>query len=294
MTDGDTGLRVVEFPSLLQSESKILGVYTTQELLAMFLGSSAVWLCLKPLGIASIGAAAAVFAVMAILKAVVPEEVGYAFPLYEARFAVKKRIQYAYEEGTTKYITSLKFVDNWVLKLRSGYAAVIEVQPVNFFYATPAEQRAIVSAYASALETLDFPIQIISLSCEFDVSCYLNRFVLRLKDDDVVSNPLLSDLARGYLRYLDEVAKRAYRRRYFVVVFVPAEKDEQVALGELRRRLETAAAALGRGGLHTRILERDDVLQLYELIVTRRTLPKNYSSAKLLFKIEKGAGEVVA
>ena len=286
---GETGLRVVEFPSVIQAESKILGVYTMQEILVAFLAASAVWICLKPFGTIAVAAAIATFAVIVILKAMVPDEVGYAFPLYEARFALKKKVEYAYEKGTTQNIPALKFVENWVLKLASGYAAVVEVNPVNFFYSSPADQRAFVDGYASFLNSLDFPVQIISISHEFDIAGYLNKFVLRLKDDDVVGgNGVMEDLARGYLRLLDDVAKRTYRRRYFVAVSVP---KGNTALGELRRRIETVAAALGRIGLQTRVLDRDDILQLYELINTRKVLPKNYSSSVLLVsQLGSGAG----
>ncbi len=277
-----TGLRVVDFPSVLQAESKIFGVYTMQEILVAFLAAAATWICLKPFGTVSVAAAIATFAVIVILKAMVPDEVGYAFPLYEARFALKKKVEYAYEKGTTQNIPALKFVDNWVLKLAGGCAAVAEVSPVNLFYSSPADQGAFIDGYASFLKSLDFPVQIISISHEFDIAGYLNRFVLRLKDDDVVGNDVLDDMARGYLRLLDEVSKRTHRRRYFIAVSVPKGKDENTALGELRRRVETVAAALGRVGLQTKILSRDDVLQLYELINTKKVLPKNYASSAFL------------
>ena len=282
MTMSETGLRVVEFPSVIQVESRLFGLFSPVELLSTFLLSSAMWILLREFGTISIAAAAVTFATSIFVKALMPEEVGYLFPLYEARFALRKRTVYAHELDTTKGIPSLNFVDRWVIKMKHGYAAVIEVTPVNFFYSTPADQRAFVDAFRATLDSLDFPIQILSITSEFDIGRYLNRFMLRLKDEDIATNPILSDLAQAYVRWIDEEIRSVSMRRYFVVVTVPHKKSEDVSVGELKRRVEVVASGLRRGGMVTRILERDDVLALYELIANRTAQPKNYNSAKVI------------
>lgn len=276
-----TGLRVVEFPSVVQAESRLFGLFTAVEILTLFLISSAVWILLRGFGIVAVAVAAGVFAFSVFMKAMMPEEVGYMFPLYEARFAARKKSVYAHELDTTKYLPSTDFVDGWVLKMKDSYGAVIEVHPVNFFYSTPADQRAFLDSFRSALDSLDFPIQILSIAAEFDAGRYLNRFMLRLKDEDVATNPVLSELAHAYLAGLDSDVRTAIMRRYFVAVTVSG-KSEEVAIGELKRRVETVSSGLRRGGIATRLLERDHVLALYELIANRTNTPGNYCSAKVV------------
>ncbi len=285
----ETGLRVIDFPSVLQVESKLFGLFSPVELLAIFLISSVAWILLKGLGTISIVASVVVFAFAVFMKALMPDEVGYLFPLYEARFAVKKRTIYAHELDTTKGIPSLKFISNWIVKT-SGYVAVIEVLPVNFFYSTPADQRAFLDAYRAMLDSLDFPIQILSVTSEFDMGGYLNRFMLRLKDEDIASNPTLSELAQAYINWLDDQVRSVFMRRYFVIVSVQDKKSEDVSISELKRRVEVVASGLRRGGMITRVLERDDILSLYELIENRTILPKNYNSVKFAIY---GGGEGV-
>ncbi|ADC64627.1 hypothetical protein Ferp_0452 [Ferroglobus placidus DSM 10642] len=276
-----TGLRVVEFPSVVQAESKLFGLFTPVEILTLFLISSSVWILLRGFGVVSVAVAAGVFAFLVFMKAMMPEEVGYMFPLYEARFAARKKAVYAHELDTTKYLPSTDFVDGWVMRMKDGYGAIIEVQPVNFFYSTPADQRAFLDSFKSTLDSLDFPIQILSIAAEFNAGRYLNRLMLRLKDEDIAANPILSELAHAYLAGLDEDVRTAIMRRYFVVVTVP-KKTEEVAIGELKRRVETVASGLRRGGIPAKLLEREDILALYELIANRTTMPKNYNSAKVV------------
>jgi len=281
MNSGDqSGLRVIDFPSVIRAESKLFGVFDTIELLVIFLLSASAWVVLKSLGTVSIIASATVFVTLTFLKAASPEEVGFMFPLYELRFALRKTTVYSHELDTTKHLPSLETVEGWAVKLRDGYAAIIEVQPVNFFYSTPSDQRAYIDSYRNMLNSLDFPIQILSVSSEFDVNRYMNRFITRLKDPDIAENPVMRSVAEGYLSWLDRQVRVAIQRRYFVVVTVPKRKGgEEVSLGELRRRAEVVVTGLERGGISAKILQRDDILQLYELISCRKNLPRNFNSS---------------
>ena len=125
-----------------------------------------------------------------------------------------------HEIDTTKYIPSLRFVDNWICKLSDGLASVIEVKPVNFFYALPAEQRAYLDSYKDMLNSLDFPIQILSIAGEFDITRYMNHLVLRYRDEDIAANPMLRNVLDDYIRWLNRVVGETIQRRYFVVVTV--------------------------------------------------------------------------
>ena len=272
---------MVEFPAVIQAESRIFGIYTPVELLTMFLVSSAAWIVLKGFGLISIGLAAGIFAALLLLRAVVPEEVGYAFPLYELKFAWRKKTVYSHELDTTKHIPNLDFVDGWVMRMRDSYGAVVEARPVNFFYSTPAERRAILDSYRAMLNSLDFPIQILSISYRFNLGRYLNRLLMRLRDEDIATNPFLRSMVEEYIRWLDAEVSTAIMRRYYIIVTVP-KKEEQISIGELKRRAETVISGLRRGGIAARLLEREDILEIYELLANRAVQPKNYSSAKVI------------
>lgn len=272
----DDGLKVVDFPSVLEGELKIFG-FTSLELLVIGLISGFVWLLLADYGELAIAASLLTFAFLVLLKAMMPEETGYTFPAYAAYFLFKGKTVYAHEIDTTKYIPSLNFVDDWICKLSDGLASVIEVKPVNFFYALPVEQRAYLDSYKEMLNSLDFPIQILSIACEFDITRYMNHLVLRYRDEDIAANPVLRNVLDDYIRWLNHVVGETIQRRYFIVV---TAQD----VSELRRRVETVIAGLRRGGIHAEILNRDGILTLYDLINYRRIMPANYDSTKLLLR----------
>ena len=90
----DEGLRVVDFPSVLEGELKIFG-FTSLELLVIGLISGFVWLLLADYGEFAIAASLLTFALLILLKAMMPEETGYAFPAYAAYFLFKRKTVYA-------------------------------------------------------------------------------------------------------------------------------------------------------------------------------------------------------
>ncbi|RLI79366.1 hypothetical protein DRP05_04200 [Archaeoglobales archaeon] len=276
------GLKVVEFPTVIEGELKFLGKFTTMELLTSFLISIAAFQALSNFSTSTAFAASLItFASIILLKLTMPEEVGYYFPLYASYFALKRKTVYAHELDTTKYIPAMSFVDGWIVKLTNGFAAVIEVEPVNFFYSLPADQRSFIDAYKSMLNSIDFPIQILSVSSEFDISRYMNKLLMRFRDGDIAENPVLREALDDYIRWLDSEIRDVFQRRYFVIVSAK-KKSEEAAVAELKRRVETVVAGLRRGGIQAKILEREDILAIYEILSSRMVLPGNYSSSKFI------------
>lgn len=278
----ENGLRVVGFPTVLEGELRLLGTFTPTELLVTGMVSCLIWLLLKDFGSTAIAVALVVFASLIVLKVMMPDEVGYYFPLYAAHFMLKRRSVYAHELDTTKYIPAMSFIDSWIMQLTNGVAVVVEVSPVNFFYSLPAEQRAYIDTYKNVLNSLDFPIQIMSIASEFDITRYMNRLVLRYRDEDVVMNPVLRDVLDDYINWLDTEISDVIQRRYFIIVSVPSGRSREAMTAELKRRAETLVMGLRRGNIQARILDRSEILALYELISCRENMPKNYNSAKVL------------
>jgi len=171
-------------------------------------------------------------------------------------------------------------------KTSYGYVAVVEVQPVDFFYTSIEERKNAYRAFATFLNNIEFPIQILCLSTEFDTSRYLNRIMLRLKDEDIAYNDPLREVTKGFLNWLSDMTSTVKHRRYYVVVSVSnAEfknvKEEQ-KLNELKKRVVTVEMALRNGGMNARVLSKNEVLKLYEMIFTRRAnIAGNYNSTTL-------------
>ncbi len=274
------GLRIVNFPSIFKYENKILGTYNTIELLLVLIVSLSVGLVLKDFGIYAVATSTAIFVVYTFFKVLSPEEVGFAFIAYEARFATGKSKVFANELDQTGSLISLESVDGWIVKMNGKLTSVIEVYPVNFFYSTPSEQRSYIDGFRNMLNSIDFKIQIIGIAAEFDANKYMNRFLLRMKDEDVALNPVMRDVAKDYIMWLDSEIGSSLKRRYFVTICVTDKGD--VSIGELKRRVETVISSLQRAGIEARVLDRSEILATYEFLFSRKNYPKNFNSRKLL------------
>ncbi len=274
------GLKIVNFPSIFKYENKILGAYSTIELLVVLIVSLTIGLILRSFGIYAVAASATIFAVYTFFKVASPEEVGFAFLAYEAKFATGKTKIFAHELDQTGPLISMDFVDGWIVKMNGKLGSIVEVYPVNFFYATPGEQRSYIDGFRDMLNSIDFKIQIISVAAEFDANKYMNRFLLRMKDEDVALNPVMREVAKDYITWLDSEIVSSLKRRYFIAVCVTDRGD--VSVGELKRRVETVVTSLQRAGIEARVLDRDEILAAYEFFFSRKNYPKNFNSRKML------------
>src|SRR3990172_6616505 len=76
--------------------------------------------------------------------------------------------------GTTQKFLEIEDIKDDLVILRDGSCCLIlQVSAINFGLLSEEEQEAIISAYASLLNSLSFPLRIVIISRRKDISSYL-------------------------------------------------------------------------------------------------------------------------
>lgn len=290
MSDRD-GPIIVSFPTVLKTSEgiQLFGKnisFSLTEILVVFilpiLGGS---LLISTLGFSALAVSVVFVVLFTLYKISTPEETGLAYP----RYLSKLNKTYAYETGTAQNIPKITGIEDWYLKTPWGYVGIVEVEPVNFFYSTYEEQRTYYTGFLNFLNALEFPIQIVSITAEFSVNRYLNRLAMRMKDEDIVKNEALLETLKGYTKWLVEYISAIKVRKYYVVVGVRKiefrDAREETMLNELRKRLTSVEVGLRNAGINARILTKNEIFHVYELLFNRRVnVPANYDSTLLFMR----------
>lgn len=168
-----------------------------------------------------------------------------------------------------------------VIELSGGeYRAVLEVNGVARAFENDARSEALQAGFATFLNGLSYPIQILVRASPVDLS----RYVATLKDHGQRHSGQLADLARDHATFVQGLAKQRtlLERRFFVVV--PSEPGSRsrwrwhlgrssqnlhedsrrdAAHQQLAFRCEDVARQLARCGLGARRLGDLELAQLY-------------------------------
>lgn len=108
-------------------------------------------------------------------------------------------------QSTTQAHLDIEDIDQNLVILKDGSAAmVLTTTALNFGLLSEQEQDATIYTYASLLNSLTFPIQLVIRSKRKDVSSYL-----QLLDEAYAkqTNPLLKNLMQGYRTFIQETVK---------------------------------------------------------------------------------------
>jgi len=118
--------------------------------------------------------------------------------------------------------------------------AVLLVSSINFALKSEEEQNAIISAYVSFLNFLEFPLQIVIQSRKLDIDGYLDRLKKIEKEQ---TNELLRMQIAEYRQYVSELVEIGdiMNKRFYVVVPYDPMSDKQKSW--FRRFLGLFAAA---------------------------------------------------
>ena len=107
-------------------------------------------------------------------------------------------------EPSTTDLIQLKELRDGVALLKDGsLRGVVQVSAINFELRSSDEQAAILQQYASFLNSIDFPIQMIVHSRRFDISEYLATVQAAA---DQLTNELLKVQATEYIRFIGELS----------------------------------------------------------------------------------------
>lgn len=125
---------------------------------------------------------------------------------------------------TTKDFVDIEEIKDEIIVLKNGsLRAVIEVGSINFELKSQDEQIAIIQAFQSFLNSLDFSLQIVVNSRKMDIRPYIESLNKKI---ETINHELLRIQAIEYSRFvsgLTELANIMSKKFYIVVPFYLAE-----------------------------------------------------------------------
>ncbi len=123
--------------------------------------------------------------------------------------------------STQQYLDIAEIKEDTVVLRDGSLRAVILVSSINFALKSEDEQNAIISAYVSFLNNINFPLQIVVQSRELNIDPYLTQLRQRAKEQ---TNELLKMQTSEYVQYINELvemAKIMNKRFYITVLYNP-------------------------------------------------------------------------
>lgn len=188
---------------------------------------------------------------------------------------VEQRIQHA--KTAQQFIGFEAIEDDMVRVDQYRYRAYIEVEPVNFYYMTAAEQQVVEDAFRSFLDGLRWPVQICVNSVPLDLSDHLNH--LETKQGHLPPNlqAYAQELAINTREWIAQYAPLS--KRYIIVVCFDHKPNTKVPLSpeiirqqaktELDTRVHTIIEVLSRAKLPGRRLSTDEIIALFYQVYNR-------------------------
>ncbi|MCL5970397.1 MAG: hypothetical protein M1450_02780 [Patescibacteria group bacterium] len=224
--------------------------------------------------------------------------------------------------STQKFIEIRDIVDDIVILNGGNACLVIEVQAVNFALLSRDEQDTRIFSYASLLNSLSFPVEIIIQNKRIDVSSYLKlleqeaeRKASSFNANNTNNEKLLNyiKLYREFVAELVKVNSVLDKKFYMVIPYSYLEKGIGAATGIVKQKnsysdktfsdqaknaLHTKAnalhAQLGRLSLKARTLEKEDLIKLFYSIYNQDSRVESPSiSTDIKIPIVKAAFDTV-
>ncbi|MFA5076193.1 MAG: hypothetical protein WC480_02130 [Patescibacteria group bacterium] len=189
--------------------------------------------------------------------------------------------------STKKYVPIAEVRNDCVVLKDGTLRAVVMVASINFALKSSDEQQAIVTAYMSFLNSIDFPIQIVIQSRRFDIDDYLDR-LKKFEKEQI--NELLKMQIKDYRNFVAELVKIGdiMTKKFYIVVPYNPLSDKQrgfwsrllelftptslIKLGEERfnqrrrdlyQRVSHVIGGLNSMGLQATPLDTQSLIELY-------------------------------
>ncbi|MFA6322518.1 MAG: hypothetical protein WCX71_03495 [Candidatus Buchananbacteria bacterium] len=189
--------------------------------------------------------------------------------------------------STQKYLDIAEIKDDCVVLKDGTMRAVVLVSSINFALKSEDEQNAIISAYVSFLNFLEYPLQIVIQSRKLDIDGYINR--LRKIEKEQVNELLRLQIVEytNYVKELVEIGDIMTKRFYVVVPYNPLSDKQkswfkrfmglfsaasEVKLSQqnfvkrrhdLFQRVEHVLTGLGSMGVKSIVLDTASLIELY-------------------------------
>ncbi len=197
--------------------------------------------------------------------------------------------------GSTQKFTEIKDIRDEIVMLIGGNAClIIEAQATNFSLLSEAEQHAKIYAYASMLNSLSFPIQILIRNRRVDISAYVKSIDAELAKLQLPNtNPTqeiqrqkkisYAEQYRSFVQNLITVNTVLDKKFYIVVSFSSLEKGVSgvgtkgnelflQAKAGLKTKAESLLSQLSRIGLKSKVLKDDQLVKLFHDIYNEGTM----------------------
>jgi len=192
--------------------------------------------------------------------------------------------------------------DNTVLLKNGSLRLVMEISAINFELRSEQEQAAIIQSFQNFLNSIDFPIQIVVGSLRYNIDDYIASVQA---STSALTNELLRLQAEEYMKFVKELSTLAniMSKKFYIVVpfYVVETVDRGGILGsitgifksaksisgispekfaayqnQLVQRAELIYDSLVGSGLHARIIERDELMSVYNQLYTGSTITQTH------------------
>lgn len=197
--------------------------------------------------------------------------------------------------STTQNFTEIVDIGDNVVFLKSNNAcSIIEVSSVNFFLLSQDEQNARIYGYASLLNSLSFPIQILIVSKRVDISSYITLLEQRIKSAQNARLREHISLYRDFIKELVSGEGLLDKRIYVVVPFSLLELGPvKGGAGSLQKKggvsekvketllskTNNVVAQVERMGLTARVLGADALIKLFYELFNQEVLSLDFDTS---------------
>ncbi|MEK7202769.1 MAG: hypothetical protein AAB653_00420 [Patescibacteria group bacterium] len=198
-----------------------------------------------------------------------------------------KLIKNKIASSTQQYLDIAEIRDDTIIMCDGTLRAVIMVSSINFALKSEEEQNAIVMAYVSFLNNLDFPLQIVIQSRELKIDNYIS--ILKQKEKEQ-TNELLKMQTAEYIQYINELifmGKIMNKRFYATIIYNPMSDKQKGFLfklselfkpanlikmneekflqrrRELTRRTDNTIAGFASMGINAVVLDTQSLIELF-------------------------------
>ena len=119
--------------------------------------------------------------------------------------------------STQKYLDIAEIRDDVVVLKDGTLRSVLLISSINFALKSEEEQQAVISAYVSFLNSINFPLQIVIQSRKLNIDNYIERLK---KSEKEQNNELLKAQIADYKNFISELVDLGdiMSKRFFVVV----------------------------------------------------------------------------
>ncbi len=177
---------------------------------------------------------------------------------------------------TQKFIEIEDIVENMVILSGGNACLIMEIVATNFALQSNEEQQAKILSYASLLNSLSFPIQIVILSRKLDISSYVT---LLEQQAQKALNPNLAAQINMYKDFVSQLVrdKSVLDKKFYIAISfsflekgvsgVSNAKNKQAVIIDARNLLMSKAQSviqeLMRAGVKSKILEKNELIRLF-------------------------------